>query len=427
MRKMKDSGQAWIGKIPESWTLIPGKHLFKQRTTRGNGESLVLLSPTQSYGVIPQDLYEQYSGMNAVKLKEDANLNSLKTVKKGDFCISLRSFQGGFEYSRYEGVVSPAYQVFYQTKALCDDFYKYLFKSSSFIEKINSFTMSLRDGKNISFQDFGNMLLPVPPILEQQQIADYLDSQCTKIDSIAEKIQSEIDILQQCRKSVIYKAVTKGLDPNVEMKDSGERWIGKIPSHWKINRVASLYSERNESGDPDLPVLMVSINSGVSKGEVSNEDRMRSVVQSEDKTKYKRVYPDDLVYNMMRAWQGAFGAVRVDGLVSPAYVVAQPRQQLDTRYIEALFRTPAAVAEMKRFSYGIADFRLRLYWQYFRNIRLCFPPLEEQKKIADFVEERSIKINAVIAKKQEQLSILADYKKSLIYEFVTGKKEVPAS
>lgn len=139
MREMKDSGIEWIGIIPASWELYKGKYMFAQRNLRGNTIKLQLLSPTQKYGVIPQSVYEERSGMNAVKLNENANLSTLKTIHKGDFCISLRSFQGGFEYSEYEGVVSPAYQVFYPVTKIVRGYYKYLFKECGFIEKMNSY------------------------------------------------------------------------------------------------------------------------------------------------------------------------------------------------------------------------------------------------------------------------------------------------
>ena len=176
----------------------------------------------------------------------------------------------------------------------------------------------------------------------------------------------------------------------------------------------------------ELPILTVSINSGVSDYEIADEDKDRVFVRSEDRTKYKRVYPGDLAYNMMRAWQGAFGAVRVDGMVSPAYVVAKPKPgvQLDSRYMEALLRTPAAIEEMHRYSRGIVDFRLRLYWPEFKNIRICLPPLEEQMEIADYIDQKSAELDALIAKKEQFLAELENYKKSLIYEYVTGKKEV---
>ena len=205
---MKDSGIAWLGVQPIQWQHFKGKYIFTQRNERGNRKELQLLSPTQNYGVIPQSLYEELSGMSAVKLNERIDLALLKTIHKGDFCISLRSFQGGFEYSSYEGVVSPAYQVFYPTKKICDGYYKYLFKEKSFIAVMNSYTLSLRDGKNIAFSDFGNTVIPYPPLEEQQRIADYLDKKCREIEEIIADKQSQIETLESYKKSLIYEYVT---------------------------------------------------------------------------------------------------------------------------------------------------------------------------------------------------------------------------
>ena len=206
--KMKDSGIEWIGEIPEHWETKRAKYIFTPRNDRGNKIELQLLSPTQKYGVIPQALYDEISGMNSVKLKENTDLNLLKTCHKGDYCISLRSFQGGFEYSKYEGVVSPAYQIFYPTIKISDGYYKYLFKEKNFIEKINSFTLSLRDGKPISYFDFSNMYLPLPSAEEQKEIADYLDSKCTAIDNIINSKKQQLEKLEEYKKSLIFEYVT---------------------------------------------------------------------------------------------------------------------------------------------------------------------------------------------------------------------------
>ncbi len=205
---MKDSGVEWAAKVPEHWSIIRGKYIFAQRNDRGNNTNLQLLSPTQKFGVIPQALYEELTGMSAVKLKEDTNLSALKTIHKGDYCISLRSFQGGFEYSEYEGVVSPAYQVFYPVIPIADGYFKYMFKERGFIEKMNSYTLSLRDGKNIAFSDFGNSYIPVPPLEEQAAISEYLEHIKIEIDSIIDDKQKQLSTLEEYKKSVIYEYVT---------------------------------------------------------------------------------------------------------------------------------------------------------------------------------------------------------------------------
>lgn len=204
----RESGYDWVGAIPVSWRMQKGKYLFVQRSTKGNAISLELLSPTQKFGVIPQTLYEELTGMNAVKLDEKTDLGLMKTIHKGDYCISLRSFQGGFEYSEYEGVVSPAYQVFYPTVEIADGYYKYLFKEKGFIEKMNSYTMTLRDGKNIAFADFGNTYIPYPPVEEQREIAAFLDAKVAEIDAVISQKKEQLAVIDSYRRSLIYEYVT---------------------------------------------------------------------------------------------------------------------------------------------------------------------------------------------------------------------------
>lgn len=231
MREMKESGIEWIGQIPKGWELRRAKTLFTQRNSKGNGIE-VLLSPTQKYGVVPQSQLE-----GVVQVKEDTDLQMFKTVHKGDFVISLRSFQGGFEYSLYEGVCSPAYQVFYPTSPICDTYYRYLFKSQSFISKMNNLTVGIREGKNIQYVDFANSQIPVPPLAEQERIAAFLDAECAEIDTVLEKTRASIEEYKKLKQAVITQAVTKGIRGDRPMKNSGIEWIGDIPAGVPISRV----------------------------------------------------------------------------------------------------------------------------------------------------------------------------------------------
>lgn len=198
----------WLGEVPSNWHFYRGKYIFAQRNEKGNDIELQLLSPTQHFGVIPQSMLEELTSANVVKVKDDTDLSTFKTIHKGDFCISLRSFQGGFEYSEYEGVVSPAYQVFYPIRDICDRFYKYFFKDQRFIDEMTSHTMSLRDGKNIAFSDFGNTYIPYPPIEEQIRIASYLDNRCNKIQSVTTELQKQLSVLEEYQKSLIFECIT---------------------------------------------------------------------------------------------------------------------------------------------------------------------------------------------------------------------------
>ena len=320
-------------------------------------------------------------------------------------------------------MVSPAYKILVCNSKMNPHYADYWFQFVFMGRKFMSYSKTLR--YTLTYEEFGVLPILCPDIETQLAISTYLDRQCAHIDNIIEKTKASIEEYKKLRQAVITQAVTKGVRGERAMKDSGIEWIGKIPEEWSVYRIAALYSERKEQGNDDLPILTVSINTGVSDRELSDDETARAFVRSEDKSKYMKVYPGDLTYNMMRAWQGAFGAVRVEGMVSPAYVIAKPKRDIDSRYMEALLRTPAAKEEMKRYSHGITDFRLRLYWEKFKCIKICFPSVEEQREIADYIDQKTAEIDALITKKEQFLTELESYKKSMIYEYVTGKKEVP--
>jgi len=204
-----------------------------------------------------------------------------------------------------------------------------------------------------------------------------------------------------------------------EYKDAGVPWLGPLPKHWAVERITNLYREAVEAGTEDLPILSVSIHTGVSDEESKPSDSDRKVTRSDDRTKYKRVQPNDLVYNMMRAWQGGFGAVQVPGMVSPAYVVARPRGNVPSKFVELLLRTPGAVEEMRRRSRGVTDFRLRLYWDEFKDIQIALPPADERLGIVAFVERESAKIDALVAEQERLIALLKEKRQAVISHAVT--------
>ncbi|UWR98956.1 restriction endonuclease subunit S [Phaeobacter inhibens] len=280
---------------------------------------------------------------------------------------------------------------------------------------------------NVSASIIGNVVIPLPDTDEQKKIIQFLGSETGQIDGLIEKKTRFIALLKEKRAAVIDHAVTKGMDPRAEMKFSGVEWIGDIPAHWDVPRIATLLREAFRKPDPDLPVLSVSIHNGVSDGELSDEERDRKVALSEDRTKYQGVEPGDLVYNMMRAWQGAFGAVAVSGLVSPAYVVARPIAEFRTKFLEHLLHTKSAAEEIRRYSRGIADFRMRLYWEYFRDIRVCLPPLSEQDEILSHIDRETARIEGLIEKTERSIALLKEKRAALITAAVTGKIDVRAA
>lgn len=428
--KLKDSNIEWLGKIPSNWNLIKGKYLFTLRTTKGNTKQVELLSPTQEYGVIPQKLYEKLTGMRPVKLKSNTDLNQMKSIYKGDFCISLRSFQGGFEYSNYDGIVSPAYQVFYPSKQVNRNYFKYLFKDKSFIQKLNSYTMSLRDGKNIAFSDFGNTYLPFPALDEQNKIADFLDKKVSQIDDISKKIQQEITDLEKYRKSIITKAVTKGLNPNVPMKDSGIPWIGKMPENWKLERVKLITTSLNKGISPNYiiakgtPIITQAMFSqgylnfhNIKYGSDPFELNQKGQVKSED---------------ILFATTGG-------GVLGKVFFVDQIEKGYLASADVCIIRTNNKVFSSKLLYYifsinynlfnGLmatgSTNQIHLNMFQFKNMHIPVMPKTDQKKILKFIDQKASKINKLIDKKHKILDFLNQYKQSIIYEYVTGKKQVP--
>lgn len=273
-------------------------------------------------------------------------------------------------------------------------------------------------------QAIGNLPVYLPPLQQRASIADFIDRETARIDTLISKKTRFIELLKEKRQAVITKAVTRGLDDSVEMKDSGLEWLPKVPAHWEVRRMASIFREAVRPGDPSLPILSISIHDGITDEELAAEDRDRRVTHIEDRSKYKRVKPNDIAYNMMRAWQGAFGAVAVEGLVSPAYVVAEPIEDLQTGYIEQLLRTPMAVEEMRRYSRGIADFRMRLYWEYFRDLKVCLPPVVEQKAILERIRRATTRIDVLVSKTERSIELLKEHRAALITAAVTGKIDV---
>lgn len=425
----KDSQTTWMGEVPSHWKLERAKWHFTLRNERGNSIP-VLLAATQKYGMYPQDMIE-----GVVKVAEDTDVQLFRTVHKNDFVISLRSFQGGFERSDYEGVCSPAYQVFYANDQWNNNYLKYLFKNELFVDAMNALTVGIREGRNIKFEDFANSILAIPPMKEQEAIAEYLGRKIAHIDSIIAEAKASIEEYKAWKASIIYEAVTKGLDPNVEMKDSGIEWIGKMPNHWKLTPFKHVLSERNERNDPIVSTerLSLSIDLGVTlyADKTTNLDRLK-----EDFAQYKLAHEGDLVMNSMNMIVGASGVSAWFGCVSPAYYTFYDNESdhITAKFCEYVFRNKAMLRVLHSMGKGIYSIdrgddrvntcRLKVAKDELRCVLLPVPPLEEQRRIVSFLYNRCKNIDDLIAEKEALIIDLESYKKALVFEVVTGKRKV---
>jgi len=263
----------------------------------------------------------------------------------------------------------------------------------------------------------------VPPTDHQRHIADYLDVETAQIDSLVAEKERMLKLLEEKRTALISQVVTRGLNPDAPMKSSGLDWLGEIPAHWEIQRCASLFTEIDERNQPELPLLNVSLNTGVTLRTFS-EDRIESVAS--DFSIYKVARKGQLVFNKMRFWQGAVGIAPADGLTSPDYTVAQVAEQLEPDFVELLFRLPQFSNEVRRYSYGMVDDRLRLYWDSFKDIRIPVPPINEQISIVKHLTKKGVETASLEASLRHSITLLKERRSALITEAVTGQLDPKA-
>ena len=402
---------------------LGGKNLFKLRNSKGNNNA-ILLAATQKYGMIPQSQVE-----GVVQVKQNTDLNTFKTVHKNDYVISLRSFQGGFEMSEYEGVCSPAYQVFYSTKPCCNYFFKYMFKSYGFVSQINAFTLGIREGKNIQYEDFSLMKLPLPTIQEQQSIATYLDQKCGEIDELITLQEKMITKLQSYKQSVITEAVTKGLNKNVPLKDSGIEWIGEIPEHWICTVFKKFLSEPMQYGANE-PAEECNYNdpryiriTDIKDDGTLRDDTFKSLPL--EKAKEYMLTKGDLLFARSGATVGKTFLYKEDYAACFAGYLIKARcnkNELLPNFI--FYYTLSNAYQNWKNSIFIQSTIQNIGADKYSVMPIIAPPLSEQQSIANYLDQKCSEIDELISIKQQKIEKLKDYKESLIFECVTGKRKV---
>ena len=270
----------------------------------------------------------------------------------------------------------------------------------------------------------GSILLPTPPLPEQQSIANFLDRESTRIDGLVAAKQRLLDLLAEKRKAIVATAVTRGLDPKVKLRDSGVPWLGEIPAHWEIERARWLFRERDvRSTTGDEEMLTVSHLTGVTP----RSEKDVNMFEAETNEGYKLCEPGDLVINTLWAWMGAMGIAPVKGIVSPAYNVYEPGPRLAPAYIDALVRLPVFAQEVTRYSKGVWSSRLRLYPEGFFEVYLPVPPQEEQRVVVAHVARETAKLDAVRAATERTITLLKERRSALIAAAVTGQLDVGAA
>lgn len=429
----KDSGVQWLGNIPNNWEVYALKRLINGcvnglwgNDPKSNENDIVVLRVA--------DFNRETLTINNDKL-------TLRNIKKQEYgkrllsqgdllieksgggdktlvgCVVLFNEEYNALTSNFVGKMTPI-------KSVNNQFLNYVF-ATLYANDINYVSIKQTTGiQNLDIDTYLSEKFCFPSLKEQEKIVLFLNKKTNQIDQAIATKEQQIALLNERKQIVIQQAVTKGLDPNVKMKDSGVEWIGQIPEHWEVFANRAIFSERNESGRDGLPLLSVSIHTGVSDEEMDEDTNVQGRVKIEDKSKYILVKKGDIAFNMMRAWQGAIGAVSVDGMVSPAYIVAKPTKRIDANFFEYQYRCPEFIQQMGRYSKGITDFRKRLYWDGFKQLSTIVPPISEQLKIIEFIKALNIQIETVVSVKTQQIQKLKEYKTTLINDAVTGKIKV---
>uniref|UniRef100_UPI0040264553 restriction endonuclease subunit S n=1 Tax=Ruminococcus bicirculans (ex Wegman et al. 2014) TaxID=1160721 RepID=UPI0040264553 len=412
MREMKDSGIEWAGVIPNTWNINKGKY-FMELLTRPTLETDEVITCFRD-GEVTLRSKRREEGFT-VSLTEAG----YQGIEIGDLVVhGMDGFAGSIGISDSRGKATPVLNVLdtEQNKR----YMMYLMRTMAYCELFLSLATGIRVRTcDTNWKKLREIDYILPTIPEQKAIADFLDEQCAEIDSLISDIQSQIEALEEYKRSVITEAVTKGLDPDVEMRNSGVQWIGEIPTHWTLIRIGSLYGLRTQKvSDIDYPPLSVT-----KMGVLPQLDTVAKTNAHDDR---KLIVKGDFVINSRSDRRGSCGISDYTGSVSLINTVLFPITEMNPRYYNWYFHTVGFADEFYRWGHGIVDDLWTTGWQDMKNILISVPPLDEQQRIADYLDSKCAEIDNIITEKKQQIETIEEYKKSLIFEYVTGKKEVQA-
>ena len=414
----KDSGVSWIGDIPEHWEVKQLRSFLTLFSEKGHGDAQ-LLSVTREQGVIERDKEDQEENHNFVP----DDLSGYKYIEKGDFAINkMKAWQGSYAVSEYNGIVSPAYFTC-KLKGVNKDFFSKAIRSKVYVPFFTQYSKGIRVGqwdlnpnalKSIPF------FLPTPD--EQSVIVKYIDDKTSNIDAYVADKEKEIELLQELKQKTIADAVTKGLNPDAKMKDSGISWIGEIPEHWETYRFAIICKSKSICNCEEEELLSVYLDRGVIR--FSDDSSKRTNPTSKDLSKYQLVEEGDFVLNNQQAWRGSVGVSRYRGIVSPAYFIFALSSIINRNFANYMFRSSAYVSYYYICSKGIGSIQRNLDWNSLKQQKMAIPPLDEQRAIVYYIEEKCQKIDKLASELQSEIDYLKEYKQRLIADCVTGQVNV---
>jgi len=416
---MKDSGAGWLGPIPSHWELRRTKTLLRERVQKGFPAE-PLLAATQTKGVVRKDRYENRT---VLALKD---LHLLKLVRIDDFVISLRSFQGGIEYAREQGIISPAYTILHPIVRGMHGYLARLFKSKPYIENLLSFVTGIRQGQNVDYERLSRSTLPLPPPSEQAAIVRFLDHYDRMIRRYIRAKQKLIALLEEQKQAIIHRAVTGQIDvrtgkPYPRYKPSGVEWLGDVPEGWEVRRAKHLFravTRRDVHGDETK--LSVTQRHGL----VPTEEMEENSTQASTFERFQVCVPGDLVLNKYKAHLGVFWAAHRRGLITPNYTVFRPVHPMVTAFFELLFHTRTYRDAFTMAVYGVTEGMSPLYTQDFYAVPALCPLRPEQEYIVAEVTKATAKENTAVSRVEHEISLFREYRTRLIADVVTGKLDV---
>ena len=420
----KDSRIAWLGEVPEHWEVKRGKALFRCVNVRSSTGEETLLTVSSERGVVPR------SSATVTMFKAESYVG-YKLCWPGDLVInSLWAWGRGLGVSRHHGIISSAYGV-YRLRPPYTEYFSYvhaLVRSTPFNWELQVRSKGIWISRlQLTDEAFLGAPAPLPPLHEQAAIVRFLDHADRRIRRYIRAKEKLIALLEEQKQTIIHRAVTRGLDPNVRLKPSGVEWLGDVPEHWRLPRLGALLRERGETnGDGQVSeVLSVLRERGVipyaEKGNIGNK-------KSEDITRYKVVRPDDIVVNCMNVIIGSVGLSRYTGCLSPVYYVLTRRSERDhPRYLNAYFQTKPFQESLVRIGNGILAHRMRIPMELLKCEPFPRPPFEEQAAIVSFLDRVTADLDAATTSAQRETSLLREYHTRFIADVVTGKLDVRAA
>ena len=411
-RTMKDSGVEWIGTIPKHWEIEQLGKLYKARSEKVSDYDYPPLSVTKM-GIVPQL-------ENAAK---SDNHNDRKKVCIGDFVINSRSDRKmSSGSSNFEGSVSLINTVLY-SNCILPEFSNYLLKNSNFAEEFYRWgTGIVADLWSTNYERMKRIPIPYVPLSEQRKIAAILDEKTTHIDSIVSKTKESIEAFKAYKQALITQAVTKGLNSDVKMKDSGIEWIGEIPEHWDVVKLNQFFKQIKEKNKDLAERNLLSLSYGkiIRKNINTKEGLLPDNFEG-----YNIIEKDDIVLRMTDLQNDhtslRVGLSRERGIITSAYITIRQFNEIDAEYGYYFLHS----FDIYKGFYGMGSgVRQGVTFDMLKKINILFPPIAEQRQLVTFITEKTTHIDSLIANKEKMVQELEAYKKAMIYEYVTGKKEV---